>query len=421
MSTVRIIDQTADSILSAGDYVIVDSQSEGTRKFDLGTSLNGIKEEIGDLSNLDTTVKTDLVSAINEAAQSGGGGGGALTQNTKQALLQCFAHTAWTDDQGQDYYDDLEDALYPFDLLSSITAVYTQSGTVYDTDSLDSLKDDLVVTGNYSDGTYNQTTKYTLSGTLTVGTSTITVTYGGKTATFTVTVTQSAAVLTSITCVYTQSGTVYTTDTLDSLKTDLVVRAIYDNGTSEAVTTYALSGALATGTSTITVTYGGKTATFTVTVTAAPVDTTAVLDTDHDGKGQSNTFGSYSNHTSFCPTVKYAHESTVSSGYEYFYGIIPVDATGSTTCRVWFWDDNDAGITGSAYGSGKPMNVYAESMTEGSFSLMSANVALYPYLTIPIDKNYKDYAYLYVGSTGKVLFAGANTPYYGMDNISEAS
>lgn len=230
------------------------------------SALNGLKDDLGDLSDLDTTVKTDLVSAINEVAS---GGGGALTQDTKQALLQCFAHTAWTDDQGQDYYDDLEDALYPFDLLSSISAVYTQSGTVYDTDSLDSLKADLVVTGNYSDGTYNQTTKYTLSGTLTVGTSTITVTYGGKTATFTVTVTQSAAVLTSISAVYTQSGTVYDTDSLDSLKTDLVVTAHYSDSSTATVASsdYTLSGTLTTGTSTVTVTYSGFTTTFSVTVT----------------------------------------------------------------------------------------------------------------------------------------------------------
>ena len=230
-------------------------------------ALSDLKDDIGDLDNLTTTAKSNLVAAINEAAQSGGGG--ALTQDTKQALLQCFAHTAWTDDQGQTYYDDLEDALYPFDLLSSITAVYTQSGTVYDTDSLNSLKADLVVTGNYSDGTYNQTTKYTLSGTLTVGTSTITASYGGKTATFTVTVTQSAAVLTSISAVYTQSGTVYDTDTLDSLKTDLVVTAHYSDSSSETLSSsdYTLSGSLTVGTSTITVTYSGKTTTFTVTVT----------------------------------------------------------------------------------------------------------------------------------------------------------
>ena len=77
--------------------------------------------------------------------------------------------------------------------LSSISAVYTQGGTVYDTDSLDSLKTDLVVTAHYSDATTATISSddYTLSGTLTVGTSTITVTYGGKTDTFTVTVSSS--------------------------------------------------------------------------------------------------------------------------------------------------------------------------------------------------------------------------------------
>jgi len=72
--------------------------------------------------------------------------------------------------------------------LSSITATYTQSGTVYDTDTLDSLKSDLVVTANYEDGTSATVSDYTLSGTLAEGTSTITVTYGGKTATFDVVV-----------------------------------------------------------------------------------------------------------------------------------------------------------------------------------------------------------------------------------------
>lgn len=68
----------------------------------------------------------------------------------------------------------------------SITATYTQSGTVYDTDSLDSLKADLVVTANYAGGTSETVpaSDYTLSGTLAVGTSTITVSYAGLTDTF---------------------------------------------------------------------------------------------------------------------------------------------------------------------------------------------------------------------------------------------
>lgn len=42
----------------------------------LMTELSNVKEDIGDLDDLETTDKSNLVAAINEAAQSGGGGGG---------------------------------------------------------------------------------------------------------------------------------------------------------------------------------------------------------------------------------------------------------------------------------------------------------------------------------------------------------
>ena len=106
------------------------------------------------------------------------------------ALLQLAEKVAYIDGNGQTYYAALEAAL-THRTLSSISAVYTQSGTVYDTDSLESLKTDLVVTAHYSDSSTATVAAadYTLSGTLTVGTSTITVSYEGKTTTFTVTVT----------------------------------------------------------------------------------------------------------------------------------------------------------------------------------------------------------------------------------------
>lgn len=83
-----------------------------------------------------------------------------------------------------------------FASLTGITATYTQSGTVYNTDTLDSLKSDLVVTASYSDSTTRtlSDSDYTLSGTLTVGTSTITVAYSGETTTFNATVTDSSAI-----------------------------------------------------------------------------------------------------------------------------------------------------------------------------------------------------------------------------------
>lgn len=129
---------------------------------------------------------------ISKLISSGGGSG--MTEDIKQALLNAFSHVAWTDEHGQDYYDDLEAAFYPTADLVSISAVYTQSGTVYDTDSLDSLRDDLVVTATYNNGVVRTVTAYTLSGMMTEGTSTITVSYGDKTTTFTVEVTHEPGV-----------------------------------------------------------------------------------------------------------------------------------------------------------------------------------------------------------------------------------
>lgn len=196
------------------------------------------------------------------------GKGSGLTDAVKVALLNCFQHVAWVDEDGQDYYDALYDALYAKTVVS-ISAVFEQGAAViYEDDTLDDLKQYLTVTATYDDASTAVVTGYTLSGTLTAGTSTITATYEGKKAYFDVVVTEHA-VLSSISAVYTQSGTVYDTDTLDSLKADLVVTAVYSDSTTETVPAqdYTLSGTLTEGTSTITVTYSDKTTTFTVTVT----------------------------------------------------------------------------------------------------------------------------------------------------------
>lgn len=112
-----------------------------------------------------------------------------LSSAAKQALLEIFQHVAYIDDDGSLYYDALYDALYPPADLVSISAVYTQPGIVYDTDSLESLKADLVVTALYTNSSTAVVTRYMLSGTLEAGASVIEVYYGGKSTSFTVTVT----------------------------------------------------------------------------------------------------------------------------------------------------------------------------------------------------------------------------------------
>ena len=88
------------------------------------------------------------------------------------------------------YFTDEDEQQIPAKPVSSIEAVFTQgSAVIYDTDSLNVLKQYLVVTATYEDSTTGIVTNYILSGTLEEGTSTISVYYKGKADTFDVTVT----------------------------------------------------------------------------------------------------------------------------------------------------------------------------------------------------------------------------------------
>lgn len=113
----------------------------------------------------------------------------SLTEDAKTALINCFSHVAWIDQHGQDYIDAL---VASFKTVTSISAVFTQGANrIYNNDTLDDLKQYLVVTATYNDASTDvlADADYTLSGVLTAGTSTITVTYKNKTDTFDVVVT----------------------------------------------------------------------------------------------------------------------------------------------------------------------------------------------------------------------------------------
>ena len=195
-----------------------------------------------------------------------------FSESFKQALLQVARKVVYIDNDGQIYYDALYNALYPPINVDSITAVWNppQDYVVYTTTPIDTLKAYLTVTATYDD----QTTAvlddddYVLSGTLTAGTSVITVTYASATTTFNVTVV--ANVVESITATFNQGGSViYETDSLSALVPYLTVTATYTNLNTVYVDypDYSLSGTLTEGTSTITVSYSGKTDTFSVNVT----------------------------------------------------------------------------------------------------------------------------------------------------------
>ena len=133
------------------------------------------------------------ISTLNSAISQMSG----MSTEFKVALENLVNNVSYKGDDpsGRSFITALHNAMYPPANLVSISAVYTQSGAVYTTDSLDSLKEDLVVTAHWSDSSTSvvPSADYVLSGTLTVGTSVITASYGGKSTTFNVTVTQSRA------------------------------------------------------------------------------------------------------------------------------------------------------------------------------------------------------------------------------------
>ncbi len=118
-----------------------------------------------------------------------------LPEGFSEKLIACLQQVKWIDPvAGPEAYQDLYDTLFPEEPtvpVSSISATFDQGETVvYDDATLSSLKSMLTVVATFSDTTTATITSgYSLSGTLSEGTSTITVIYGEKTATFTVDVT----------------------------------------------------------------------------------------------------------------------------------------------------------------------------------------------------------------------------------------
>ena len=146
------------------------------------------------------TLMRYTVGASSVVFQSWPVGGQGITNDLKTALLNCFAHVAWDDANGQSRYDALEAALYPETHLVSITASYDQDHPIYDTDSLETvittINYDLTVVANYSDGTTEtlSSSDYTITGTVEAGASVpFTVAYEGKTATINVLILENSS------------------------------------------------------------------------------------------------------------------------------------------------------------------------------------------------------------------------------------
>ena len=242
----KVTDSNNDVISSYTFIIMVQPSTDGVPAEQLGVTVDELMEAAAQLTLSDNDVKL--------------------------ALLQIAAKVVYTDPNGQDYYDALEEALYPPIRATSVTLdknslVFSGIGgtdTLVATISPNNVEDDTVYWGSsdkdvavVADGVVIATG---------IGNCTITAICNTKSASASVTVAQ--ATLLSISAVYTQSGTVYETTPLDDLKDDLVVTAYWSDNTQSTVPSadYTLSGSLSVGTSTVTVTYSTETTTFNVTV-----------------------------------------------------------------------------------------------------------------------------------------------------------
>lgn len=149
---------------------------------------------------------SDLKSQINNS----------MPQEVKLALDAMLLNMVVKDD---DVFRDEYNTIHAWATavtLNSISATFNQGDNViFSIDSLDTLKQYLTVTANYSDGTSATITSYELSGTLTAGESTITATYSGKFASFTANVTEGTDVTPALSGFTAGSGTQVTYNSSD--------------------------------------------------------------------------------------------------------------------------------------------------------------------------------------------------------------
>ena len=336
---IRFTTSTPATVIGTANFILAVEPSPHPD----GTT-DGTYETMGDLQSQLNALDTRV-----DALEAGGGGSG-LTDDIKTALLNCFAHVAWVDADGQDYYDALESALDSGDLSVSLTLSQVSSSN---TATSVGYGESYTTTLTASTGYTLNTVSVTMGGVDITSTSYSSGTVSIPSVTGNIVITATAVLAAqSITATYTQSGTVYETDTLDSLKTDLVVTANYSGGTSETVpaSDYTLSGTLTVGTSTITVTYAGLTTTFSVTVTSAPVSylynwdfTQSLVDSV---EGQEVTLGAgsgVSNATrdssglSFNAATQYAYLGEISPvGKTFEIDVSSFDFKGSTSYHIRF-------------------------------------------------------------------------------------
>lgn len=276
-----------------------------------------------------------------------------------------------------------------------------------------------------------------------------TITIPNVTGDIVITAVAAQAEVASISAVFNQGGNVvYTIDSLDTLRQYLTVTATYSNSQTALVSAYTLSGTLTVGTSTITVSYGGKTATFTVTVTEYVAPSTSPIIAEYDKT--LNSSGVAGTTSGGCYTGPYEYELPIDAfkATQYYDSANNYATADGAVWRIKYCFPNTNSVAFSSRGKTclfdtSDVNINSKTVTFGTteqtmlssrqnnvYFTLSDNKVRFRFSLATADAE-NSYAYwtkatgtdlLPVGvSDGDIIFAGANTPYYGMSNISEAS
>ena len=278
-----------------------------------------------------------LISNLDARVTALEAGGSGLTQQEKNLIMQLFSKAAYAENDAGTAYTALSNLWTGYSITWSGTG-YTKSNSAIAVSAGSSFTS--TITANTG---FNITAvTVTMGGTEVEGAwSSGTVTIPNVTGNIVITVTTSQITVSSISAVYTQSGTVYDTDSLDSLKSDLVVTATFMDSSTGVIDAadYTLSGTLAEGTSVVTVSYGGKTATFSVVVTDPNVIDYTINPLEgvtwHDGY-------TYNRNTGVLTATANEHCTDKFSAQSCIYILANADTTNNRYVAIFAWDENGA-------------------------------------------------------------------------------
>lgn len=277
--------EVTESQVSGGNNVITITETNGTETtFNVKNGEDGANGvSLGDVEiadNLTTNDATKVLSAkqgkvLKDALDSQtfpivnnlteGGEGSALSAEMGKVLAARLAEAdaKWTDiDHGE---------AMSVDCVKQIRFLtLTVIGDVYDSMSLDGVKNVMALTATYDDRSTEPITEFTVTGVVKAGNQNFIATYNGIKASLAVEVLHRTATLASVSANSSVNEVSMWTET-EELRKYITVTKVYSDSTTELTKDYTLSGELQQGASTITVSYYGDT-TKTTTLTFTGVN-----------------------------------------------------------------------------------------------------------------------------------------------------